>query len=145
MSRKLGAPQFLTALKANAARDRELQNTANDLREQTKALSMAKADLRSIANNLEDRDQRSKWDWVTLAAGMLISAGLAGAAAVYFTKQQLDTANFQDAITFIQNDDDAYWCDRADGQTISGQSGAKFCAIHMPNYVGAGEPEVVGN
>ena len=69
---------------------------------------------------------------------MVVSAGLAGAGAVYFTKQELDSANFADAIQLIQNDDDAYWCQRADGQIINSQSGSKFCAIHMPNYV---EPE----
>jgi len=34
-----------------------------------------------------------------------------------------------------QNQDtDAGWCDIARGQIINSQSGAKFCAIHMPKY-----------
>lgn len=69
---------------------------------------------------------------------MIIAAGLAAAGAVYFTKQQLDTANFQDAIQLIQNDDDAYWCGSARASIVQDRDGTHYCAIAMPNYV---EPE----
>ena len=42
-----------------------------------------------------------------------VEPGEAGAGAVSWTKQNLDTVNFTDAISLIQNDDDAYWCERA--------------------------------
>lgn len=64
--------------------------------------------LAAIARHLEERDQRSKWDWVTLGCAMLVAAMLAGGGAAFFTKQQLDTANFADAIGLIQNDDRNY-------------------------------------
>ena len=60
--------------------------------------------LANITERLETRDARSKWDWVTLAVGMEIAAILAGTEAIYFTKQNLDTANFKDAISLIAND-----------------------------------------
>ncbi len=66
---------------------------------------------------------------------MLISAALAGGGAVYFTKQELDTANFADAIGYIQNDDDAYWCQqRARAATFKSEQGNWYCAIAMPRY-----------
>lgn len=67
--------------------------------------------------------------------GMLINAGLARAGAVYFTKQQLYTANFQDAIRLIQNDDDAYWCGRANASIVQDRDGTHYCAVAMPKYV----------
>jgi hypothetical protein len=44
---------------------------------------------------------------------MTVAALLAGAGAVYFTKQNLDTANFHDAIQLVRNDTRAFWCKRA--------------------------------
>ncbi|MCV0349030.1 MULTISPECIES: hypothetical protein [Alphaproteobacteria] len=61
--------------------------------------------LKSAINN--QNGTSSSW------TGMAIAALLAGGGAVYFTKQKLDNANFQDAINLIQNDDDAYWCGAA--------------------------------
>ncbi len=70
---------------------------------------------------------------------MLIAAALVGAGAVYFTKQNLDTANFADAIRLIQNDDDAYWCQQqARAATFKSEQGNWYCAIAMPKYQ---EPE----
>ncbi|EEE35516.1 hypothetical protein RKLH11_4194 [Rhodobacteraceae bacterium KLH11] len=69
---------------------------------------------------------------------MLVSAGLAGAGAFYFAKDQIRANDFDRSIRLITQDDDAYWCGQAKGQIINSQAGSKFCAIHMPNYV---EPE----
>jgi hypothetical protein len=62
--------------------------------------------------------ERSKCDFTLLAAGMALTALLVGSGAVYFTKQNLDTANFQYAARLIQNDSDAHWCNSAKGQAI---------------------------
>jgi hypothetical protein len=72
---------------------------------------------------------------------MAIAAVLAGAGAVYFTEQKLDNANFQDAISLIQNDDDAYWCKRANTHIIKGNLGTHGCAIVMPKYQSEEEEE----
>ncbi len=130
--------RFGHALDINAARDRQLQNTAQDLEAQTKAFSTTNANLRFIADSLEERDKRSKWDWATLAAGMLISAGLAGGGAFYFAKASIEQDSFTQAVARIAQDTDAGWCDIANGQIVSANDGSKHCAIAMPNYV---EPE----
>lgn len=65
---------------------------------------------------------------------MAVAALLAGAGAVYFTKQQLDNANFQDAIGLIRNDDEAYWCGRAEASIVQDAGGRPFCAVSMPRY-----------
>ncbi|PTN01841.1 hypothetical protein C8N32_110123 [Rhodovulum imhoffii] len=130
--------RFGRALDINAARDRELQNTAQNLEAQTKAFALTNANLRSIAGSLEERDQRSKWDWATLAAAMLISAGLAGGGAFYFAKANIEQGSFTQAVNRIAQDTDAGWCDIANGQIVNANDGSKHCAIHMPNYV---EPE----
>lgn len=66
---------------------------------------------------------------------MAVAALLAGTGAVYFTKQQLDTANFQDAIGLIRNDTRAFWCERAGVATpIQDATGGYFCPISMPRY-----------
>lgn len=90
--------------------------------------------LRNIASRIEAHAERSKWDFAVLAAGMAIAAILAGGGTVYFTKQQLDTANFQDAIGLIRNDDDAYWCKHAQASIIQDAGGKPFCAVSMPKY-----------
>lgn len=69
-----------------------------------------------------------------------LAALLAGAGAVYFTKQQLDNANFNDAIGLIRNDTRAFWCERAGGATpIQDATGAYFCPVRMPRYQGGEE------
>lgn len=66
---------------------------------------------------------------------MAIAAILAGAGAVYFTKQNLDTANFQDAIGLIRNDTQAFWCERAGVSTpIQDATGGYFCPVRMTRY-----------
>lgn len=69
-----------------------------------------------------------------LAAGMAVAALLAGAGAVYFTKQNLDTANFNDAIGLIRNDTRAFWCERAQASIVQDAGGKPFCAVSMPRY-----------
>ncbi|EEE35041.1 hypothetical protein RKLH11_4046 [Rhodobacteraceae bacterium KLH11] len=66
---------------------------------------------------------------------MLVSAALAGAGAFFFAKDQIRANDFDRSVRLITQDDDAYWCSQADGQIINSQLGAKFCAVHMPNYV----------
>lgn len=74
--------------------------------------------------------------WATLGCAMLVAAGLAGGGAVFFTKQNLDTANFQDAIHLIQNDGDNYWCGTAaQSPVITDRDGLSYCAVQMPDYV----------
>lgn len=79
--------------------------------------------------------QSSKYDWGTLGCAMLVAAALAGTAAVYFTKQELNTANFLDAISLIQSDDDAYWCrQQARAATFKSEQGNWYCAVQMPKF-----------
>ena len=66
---------------------------------------------------------------------MLIAAALAGAEAVYFTKQRLDTANFDDAIRLIQNAADAYWCrQQVRAATFQSEASDWYCAVGLPKY-----------
>ena len=58
----------------------------------------------------------------------------AGAGAVYFTKQNLDTAKFVDAIRLIQNDDDAYCYGSARASIVQDRDGTHYCAIAMTKY-----------
>ena len=99
------------------------------------AHNMERNALAAIARRLEERDQRSKWDWITLAAGMVVAAGLAGGCAFFYAKANIELDSFSQAVNRITQDTDAGWCDIANGQIINSQSGAKFCAVHMPNYV----------
>jgi len=69
---------------------------------------------------------------------MLVATALAGGGAVYFTKQELDNANFADAIQLIQSDDEGYWCGSARAATFKSEAGGWYCGVHMPKYV---EPE----
>lgn len=71
---------------------------------------------------------------------MAIAAALVGGGSVYFTKQKLDNANFQDAISLIQNDDDAYWCERAEASIVQDREGTHYCAIAMPKFQAEEEP-----
>jgi hypothetical protein len=97
--------------------------------------------LANITNSLEERDQRSKWDWAALGAAMLFAAGLAGTGAIYFTKQNLDTTRFDETLRFIVDDGNAYWCNRTDAAIINDRNGKWYCAIPMPKYQ---EPEEGG-
>jgi len=65
---------------------------------------------------------------------MAIAALLVDAGAIYFTKQQLDTANFQDAIKLIRNDNRAFWCGRAGASIVQDAVGKPFCAVQIPQY-----------
>ncbi|MHA3916260.1 hypothetical protein [Halovulum sp. GXIMD14793] len=135
------AQNFVRAIEANSDSAKHNLNAAQqtitaakEITTKADKLDMESRTLANIAERLEDRDQRSKWDWATLATAMLISAALAGAGAVFFTKQNLNTANFADAIRLIQSDDDAYWCGRAGASIVQDQNGAHYCAIAMTEY-----------
>lgn len=114
-------------------------DTATKLHEANSQADTANRNLANIATRIEQHAERSKWDWATLAAGMTIAALLAGGGAVFFTKQNLDTANFKEAVKLIASDDDAYWCrQQARAATFKSEQGNWYCAIHMPQYQ---EPE----
>lgn len=140
------AQNFIRAIEANSDSAKHNLNAAQqtitaakDIASKADKLDMESRVLASITERLEERDQRSKWDWATLVAGMVVAAGLAGAGAFYYAQANITKAGFSDAIRLIQNDDDGEWCTKfANAQIINSQSGAKFCAIHMPNYI---EPE----
>ena len=108
---------------------------AQNIKDNADKLKLERHALAAIARHLEERDARSKWDWVTLTAGMILAALLAGGGAVFFTKHSLNTANFADAIRLIQNDDDAYWCGSARAHIVQDSDGTHYCAIQMPDYV----------
>jgi hypothetical protein len=66
---------------------------------------------------------------------MLVTAALAGAGAINFAQQDLNTANVADAIRLIQNEDDANWCQQqARAATFESEAGDRYCAIGMPKY-----------
>lgn len=130
----------LDAAKANLSASDKTSDAAQNIKDTTDKLNMERNALAAIARHLEERDQRSKWDWVTLGCAMIVAAGLAGAGAVYFTKQNLDTANFADAIRLIQNDDDAYWCGSARASIVQDNDGTHYCAVAMLDYVVPEEP-----
>ena len=121
---------------------RQAAELAAKLRDATAEAETANRGLRQIASRIEAHAGRSKWDFAVLAAGMAIAALLAGGGAVYFTKQQLDTANFQDAIGLIRNDSRAFWCERPGVATpIQDATGEYFCPIRMEKYQGGEEGE----
>ena len=126
--------QFGRALEVNLERDRELRTTSATLKAQTDKITSETNFLSGLAARLEERDTRSKWDWVTLAAGMLISAALAGGGAFYFAADQIRANDFDRSIRLITQDDDAYWCGQAKGQIINGTDGSKHCAMYMQKY-----------
>ncbi len=76
---------------------------------------------------------------------MAIAAILAGTGAVYWAKQSLGKIGFQDAVQFIRNDDDAYWCKHAgSAKPIQDATEKYFCPVRMekfqiPEEEGAGE------
>lgn len=57
-----------------------------------------------------------------------------GDGAVYFTKQDLDTANFNDAIQLIRNGTRAFWCQRVQASTAQDAGGRPFCANQPLGY-----------
>ena len=124
----------LDAAQANQTAANKTSNATQTLTDKLSNLDMQANRLMSVATRLEERDSRSKWDWVTLGCAMLVAAGLAGAGAVYYTKQNLDTANFADAIQLIQNDNDAYWCGSANAHIVQDNDGTHYCAVQMPKY-----------
>lgn len=85
----------------------------------------------TIVRNRNDRLITSHFALLSI----YIAALLAGAVAVYFTKQQLDNANFQDAIQLIRNDTRAFWCERAQASIVQDAGGNPFCAVSMPKYL----------
>lgn len=123
---------------ANQNAARETNQAAKDLAAKLKTLDQESRVLAAIAQNLEERDTRSKWDWVTLAAGMIVAALLAGGGTFYFAKANIKAQDFNRSVQLIAQDDDASWCGIANGQIVNANDGSKHCAIHMPNYV---EPE----
>nr|WP_319250279.1 hypothetical protein [uncultured Celeribacter sp.] len=64
-----------------------------------------------------------------------ITAALAGAWAFFAAKANIIASDFQRSIQRISQDDDAGWCDLANGQIFNANDGSKHCAIHMPSYV----------
>lgn len=136
------AEKFIAGANANTKAASTTTLTANHIKAETQNLQQKIAlldrqasSLDSIAERLEERDARSKWDWAALGCAMIVAAALAGGGAVYFTKQELDTANFNSAIRLIATDSDSYWCDKAQGQIVSSKSGDKHCAIYMPEFL----------
>jgi hypothetical protein len=125
----------LEAAQANQNAASKTTNAAQGIQDHTDKLNMERNALAAIARHLEERDARSKWDWVTLAAGMAVAALLAGGGGVYYAKDSIAKAGFSDAIRLIQNDEDGEWCTKyANAQIIDGRDDSKFCAIHMPEY-----------
>lgn len=122
------------ALNANAERDRDLRDTSKTLQTLTTKFASETSLLAGLASRLEERDTRSKWDWVTLAAGMAVAAALAGGVAFYFTKANIKAQDFSRSVQLIAQDDDARWCGIANGQFILVRSGLSYCAIAMPEY-----------
>lgn len=110
-------------------------DTGKNLQALTAKLASETTFLSGLANRLEERDQRSKWDWVALTVGMAIAAALAGGGAFFAAKANIIANDFSRSVALIGQDDDARWCNLANGQIVSANDGSKHCAIHMPNYV----------
>ena len=90
--------------------------------------------LSNMAEWLEECNQRAKWDWATLAAAMIVAAGLAGAGAVYFAKASIEEDDSTRSINLMAQDDDATWCGNADRQIVQSNDGSAFCAIGKPGF-----------
>ena len=119
---------------ANQIAAKQTNAAAQDMTDRLGNIDRQANALTNIAGRLEERDERSKYDWVTLGCAMVVSAALAGVGAFYFAKATIEADDFQRSIALISQDNDAGWCDIANGQIVDGNSGAKFCAIHMPKY-----------
>lgn len=113
---------------------------AQSIKDNADKLRMERDALAAIARHLEERDNRSKWDWVVLGVAMIVAAALAGGGAFYYAKANIEQDSFTQAISRITQDSDAAWCDIARGQIAPANDGSKHCAIHMPNYVEPEEP-----
>jgi len=136
----LGSGNLARAVRINHDAARQAADLAAKLKETTAEAETANRGLRQIATRIEAHAERSRWGFAVLAAGMAAAALLAGARAVYFTKQNLDTANFNDAIGLIRNNSRAFWCERAGVATpIQDATGGYFCPVRMKKYQGGGE------
>ncbi|MAZ20244.1 hypothetical protein [Roseovarius sp.] len=65
---------------------------------------------------------------------MLVAAALAGAAGYFFAADRIRANDFNRSIQLIAQDNDATWCELANGQIVNANDGSKHCAIHMPKY-----------
>ncbi len=133
--------KFARALNANAERDRDLRDTSKALQTLTTKFASETSLLAGLASRLEDRDTRSKWDWVTLAAGMVVAAALAGGGAFYFAQANIKAQDFSRSVALISQDDDARWCGFANAPIIQDRNGLSYCAIAMPEYQAPEETE----
>lgn len=124
----------IDAAQANKNAARETNNAAKDIKDHADKLNMERNALAAIARHLEERDARSKWDWVTLGCSMAVAAGLAGGGAFYYAQTTVIANDFSRSVQLITQDYDAGWCDIANGQNVQGSSGAWFCAVPMPQF-----------
>lgn len=126
--------KFARALNVNAERDQNLRDTSKTLQALTAKFASETSLLAGLASRLEERDTRSKWDWVTLAAGMAVAAALAGGGAFYFAKANIKAQDFNRSVQLIAQDNDAGWCGIANAPIIQDRNGLSYCAIAMPEY-----------
>ncbi|RRH71065.1 hypothetical protein [Falsigemmobacter faecalis] len=128
------------AVRINHDAARQAADLAAKLKDVTAEAETANRGLRSIATRIEAHAGRSKWDFAVLAAGMAVAALLAGAGAVYWTKQSLGKIGFQDAVQLIKNDRTSYWCGRAgSAKPIQDATGKYFCPVRMEGFQGGEE------
>ncbi len=122
------------ASNANQNAANKTSDAAQNIKDTADKLNMERNALAAIARHLEERDQRSKWDWVTLGCAMLVAAMLAGGAAYYYAQTTIRANDFQRSINLIKNDDTAEWRDIAKGQNIQGSDESWFCAVQMRQF-----------
>ena len=122
------------AATANLNAANKTSSAAQNIKDHADKLNLERSALSAIARHLEERDVRSKWDWVTLGAAMLVSAGLAAAGAYYYANATIKKDDFQRSIQLINQDIDATWCGFANGQNVQANNGSWFCAVGMPKY-----------
>lgn len=113
---------------------RHSANLTAKLKEVTAEARTAKRGLRQIAARIEAHAQRSILDFALLVAGMAVAGILAGGGAIYWTKQNLNTANFQGAIELIRNDSLVFWCDGVQASIVQTAGEKSFCAVAVPKY-----------
>jgi len=65
---------------------------------------------------------------------MVIAVALAGGAAYFYVKVQIEKDDFSRSIRLIAQDDDATWCKIANAPIIQDRNGLSYCAIAMPEY-----------
>ncbi|MCZ4351953.1 hypothetical protein O4H61_05445 [Roseovarius aestuarii] len=85
------AHKFPSGAEANINAAAKANQVAIQIKTETKSLAkkigfidQENRGLASIAERLEEHDYRSKWDWVTLAAGMTLTAGLVDQLRLWF-------------------------------------------------------------